>query len=499
MTTETRNAALATLQQLGLITASEYALGLAHAAPRQPGDASDRPDPSATLAWLLECAIVAGDALLATASRLAREAGREAGGEAGGGAGAEAGAQAQGRRDAVLAQALRMVAGRSLRTLLAEGLIGQQAHDAAAATLPAGRVLASPAAALVAMVRTESISRGQLAALSAHIQASGSPAALAILAQANGELGVRQRGRGGAWSAALPPGPRWLWLAGAPLLLLLAGGLWYAMRANAAPGCDARDTGKTVNAMLLMASTASGGRNAPPAPHLQEVHEAGYNAARKTRGCLATLRYADGSGPYAFTIAPNADPQAGGYVMTSAEPELVAARFGRIGVGGDFANQAEPIGRANLEQAFRAGMANLAGAGVKAELARLIGHILPAPRKVVASNGAAAGEREVGEVEPLASCRDLTPDNSATRYACPLLVEWNNPLLVALGRNNALILRGDFTFERAASGQPWHMSERFSDELERAKSVAKHKAEAEADAGQARERQSTEGEAGIGR
>lgn len=95
------------------------------------------------------------------------------------------------------------------------------------------------------------------------------------------------------------------------------------------------------------------------------AQEIGYAPATRQRGCSATLELGKERMPYAYTIAPSKGDE-GGYTITGAEPAMVEARYGRIGPDGNFGNKAEPVGRDNVERAFRAGVEALHSRGASA-------------------------------------------------------------------------------------------------------------------------------------
>ena len=76
--------------------------------------------------------------------------------------------------------------------------------------------------------------------------------------------------------------------------------------------------------------------------------------------------------------------------------------------------------------------------------------------------------REIAEIEPLAPCKEISPGV----YACRLLIERNDPVLSMLNGGSAVMLEGDFTFQRSSAesaGNGWSVTPQFAGELRQAK------------------------------
>lgn len=148
---------LAALRQLGLITATEFdeAMAELEILALDEEDDADMPrlapdaDPADTLAWLLRTDLLPQDALLPRVRDLPRQ---------------HAGAALQ-ERQQLAADALRQVNRQAVDTLYEENLIDQWQRDAAHASLPTDRLLASPIAALRDMLRQGSLTQQQFDAL----------------------------------------------------------------------------------------------------------------------------------------------------------------------------------------------------------------------------------------------------------------------------------------------------------------------------------------------
>ena len=136
-----------------------------------------------------------------------------------------------------------------------------------------------------------------------------------------------------------------------------------------------------------------------------------------------------------------------------AQPLLVKTRFGTI-EDGDFAQQAKPLGREALEKAFRAGMDGA--------------RILPRPRQAFSLTQSMERTREIAEIEPLAPCKEI----SSGVHSCRLLIERNDAVLSMLNGGSAVMLEGDFTFQRSSeesAGNGWSVTPQFAFELRQAK------------------------------
>lgn len=151
--------ALAALRQLGLITATELdeAMDELEILALDEADDVDMPrlaagaDAATVLAWLLRTDLLPQDAFLPRVRELARQHG---------------GAALQ-ERQQLAAAALKLVNRLAVDTLYEEDLINQSQRDAAHASLPADRMLASPIAALRDMLAQGALTPPQFEALRA--------------------------------------------------------------------------------------------------------------------------------------------------------------------------------------------------------------------------------------------------------------------------------------------------------------------------------------------
>ncbi|GGZ10274.1 hypothetical protein ACFFTM_17035 [Pseudoduganella plicata] len=264
---------------------------------------------------------------------------------------------------------------------------------------------------------------------------------------------------------------RWAWGAGT---LLVAGFVaWLVFWPASVPGCATGGTRSTIERLFLESSLGRIDEMKPdeaiPRPEVGRITEVGYASASRVRACKTTVKLDGESIPYAFTIAAAPEGRSG-FVITGAQPTIVEARFGHIDADGHYGNKAEPLGRAEVERAFRAGIEGSHG-----------GLAGPAPgkpafdvenaarRKFGLSYDSAERKREIAEVEPLGPCRPVEGDKV---YRCRLLVEHNEPLLAALGRDAGMVLDGEFTFVRDGTAGQWCATEGLRGELRRASIAA---------------------------
>lgn len=313
------------------------------------------------------------------------------------------------------------------------------------------------------------ISSARLADIRASASGGGAER-VAIVTEADDIVSKTNAAVKSAVLGAIFPGPRWLWIA-APVLVV--GFLvWSAVKPASVPGCTDSDIARTVNAMMFKAgidsrvSAAMRGNTESRAvvPTVHAIREVGFATEPGIRGCVGKLKIDDAELPYAFTIAPSGIEK-GEYAVIGAEPAIVEARFGHLDADGKFLNQAEPLGRAEVDRAFRAGIDSVG-------MARSPYGRAPA-RTSSLSTMAPERTREIAEVEPMAPCRVI---KSGTVYGCRLLVERNDALLAAMGASSSTLIDGEFTFERDGAAGAWRVSAAFADEYMKAVVAARVKA-----------------------
>jgi hypothetical protein len=344
------------------------------------------------------------------------------------------------------------------RRLVDAGWITEAEYDRALAAIgPDEVVITGPGGVLAWMVGRDIIEIERLNTVRAAGNPDGDPEKAAMLADLE-EMLTRP---------ARLARRRWAWGAGT---LLVAGFVaWLVFWPASAPGCATGGTRSTIERLFLASSLDRIDTMQPDEPitrpEVGRINEVGYASAARIRACKTTVKLDGDSIPYAFTIAPAPEGKSD-FVITGAQPAIVEARFRHIDADGNFGNKAEPLGRAEVERAFRA--------GVESGSARLAGLVPQTPpfdvenavrRKFGLSYDAPERKREIAEVEPLGPCRAVEGDKV---YRCRLLVERNEPLLAALGRDASMLLDGEFTFERDGTSGQWRTTEGFRAELNKA-------------------------------
>lgn len=444
MTTDTTIAGLDTLQSIGIITAGQRRRALA-----DPGAAelAAMASLSSQLVWMIQRDIVTPDDMAHACTRI--ETGY--------------GEQEAARHMAVVSETLAkyldaraQVNRDALGALVSAALITQAELDRTLPQLPQELLLESPGEALVWMARTGHIGGRRLKAFRRD-GAAGDARRGAILREVE-RLDREHNDAVTAYWRALLPGPVWMWIA-VPLLAFSVY-VWHTVTPSTPPACADQDIGRTLDGLMLRASIdqrISAMRPGAEAalPRVGAIQEVGYASEPRIRGCRATLTIDQTQTPYAFTIEPSA-PGKQDFAVVGASPAIVEARFGHLSGDGRFINKAEPVGRAEAERAFRAGVEQMMAAAAPG-----LRRTAPdSPASGIARLAASSPERsrEIAEVEPLAPCREIA---AGTAYSCRLLVERNDPLLAAIGRHGSTTLEGDFVFERDGPSGPWRMAEGF--------------------------------------
>ena len=455
MTSDSQASTLSALRDAGIVSPAHYQRALAHP---QFDQLAAHTDPGDCLAWLVCSDIMSEDELKQAFTEMeARYTGDEL----------------ERHRDTFV-RAVQMVEGvRNLNrqhvdALVAETLITPEERDQALQHMTPENITTSPAAALAWMALAGVIDDKRLSAAAVRSASDGTTRA-GILAEA-GAIHARTRAAvKGAVLDAIFPGPRWLWI-GVPVLVV-AFMVWNAVRPRTVPSCTDSDVARTINNMMLRASIGARIDNplqamhqAPSTPTVKDIKEVGLASETGIRGCLAKLKIDEDEVPYAFTIAPTKGDK-DNFIVTGAEPAIVQARFGHLDAKGGFLNKAEPIGRAELERAFRSGADNMN-----------MGRPSYGPERNKNnpfSTSAPERTREIAEIEPLAPCREV---KAGTVYSCRLLVERNDALLDAIGNGAGTLIDSEFTFERDGAAGPWRVSANFPEEYARAVTAARLKA-----------------------
>lgn len=375
--------------------------------------------------------------------------------------------------------AIRSVNREPLDALLALDLINTEQHEAGLDIRPtrAEGLLDSPARALAILVSRGIVAEERLAEITAQgLENSQQANAKERLAVAT-EAAKVYHGIVGKYAKAMAGGAlRVFGLMMLAIFGVIGLAVWLTAAPSSVPECGSSQITTTVNSMLftthiqLRSDVMRGGQSLPAgAPRLKEVREVGYAKADRVRGCAGTLDYGDAPRPYAFTVRPGSGEKdkesRGSFVVTGADLRMIEARFSHIDAQGNYAQQAEPIGRLKLENALRAGVEAFNRNVGNSARDRLLQGALGRRQKRQLDSADPDRQREIAEVEPLAPCRAVA---APTRYACRLLVERNDPLLQALGRAGSQWLEAEFTFERDSGASEWRMSEEFPREFSEA-------------------------------
>jgi hypothetical protein len=246
------------------------------------------------------------------------------------------------------------------------------------------------------------------------------------------------------------------------IVALVRGGMYLAdgnLFSWGVPSCSSSDVTKTVSRLLNQAVTGNifAQMSGQSRLTLSEIKEVGYASEVDTRGCTATIKIGDvTSRSYAYTIS--ATKKSDEFMIASADPQIVKARFGNIDDDGNYGNKAEPVGRATLETLIRAEVGD--GPSPSA-LSASLGSGLPGSDNLASQNINPDRLRAIAEIEPVAPCRAVVP---ATRYACKVLVERNDLLMGIIMGNSLTVATGEFTIERDSATAPWKVSKDFAAE-----------------------------------
>ncbi|NHZ35640.1 hypothetical protein [Massilia rubra] len=448
------------LQQIGLITRNQVQRALAHP---QAGELADYPQLADHLVWLVLRDILEEDDLeqkyqrfLSTYSGEDREQHRRA-------------------IDIALLKIHGVREGLNrdwFDTLVAESIITDEERTRALEALPGDEMLASAAAAFVWMVYAQVITHERLDEIRA--VTGGSAGRAAILAEVQEMFGKISSAARSTVIRGIFPGPLWLWIGAA--LAFVGYIVWSLVRPDPIPECTDREVTSTVASIMFRlnvdegvnAYLRPGGERAPRAS-VDGIREVGFDEVGRVRGCIGTLTMGPIERPYAFTVARGKE---GGYSVTGADPDIVQARFGKGAGPASADSKGAPVGRANIDKAFRAAADKFKADAGDERLAKMMESVAGTPRLGArTSQGAPERTRDIPEIEPLAPCREITPGGT---YSCRLLVERKDPMLALFGGASASVFEADFSFVRQGDG--WAMADSFTQEYQGAIDAARKKA-----------------------
>lgn len=255
------------------------------------------------------------------------------------------------------------------------------------------------------------------------------------------ELALLQQQRTTSWRGKLA------WGLGGAALLGAAG--WYFLTPPLVPRCEASVVKKSIHKSLWSAQAHLMSRkpsaSAPIAGNLgslklEQVKELGYIKTERARGCVAMLVINEQRAPIAYEVKGKGEDI---FVMGGDE-RLLRTRYAQLNSDGALPELGKPLGREGVRQALQQGVLDFSKLGGSAAdaLARMQG---------------AAGQPEValGEVLPLNDC----VQGAGGVWSCKLMVQYRDPFMVAIGKEDRLLLEGEFGFVR--DGKDWRPADNF--------------------------------------
>ena len=458
------------LLSYGLITDAQHDAVLAHP---ETATLPPIPGPAHALAWMCAKGLVTQEEIDAAVERL-EEASPPA-------ATADDAAYVAYDAEELVELGDRGITHEAVSALFNDGLVDAETRDMALEETPlVGSVPSAPAATLAWMVIDGPLEKELFEATRAEVAAEPAFAMAAerarIVAKAQEEIAADEKSTG-AWRAGAQGKRRWSTWAFWLLALFIAGGwAWDFVVPDSAPACNGDAARKMLQSQMRRLSIDARMQTPDPrekpdltTPTVSGLREVGYRKDERTRGCMATMILEDETKSIAYTIGP---VSAGDGQMTvrSAHPVIVEARFGNLDAKGKPLYNAEPIGRAAAEKAFRDGVAALqssspAAAMLERQLERQRARQRSTAGLVVTD---ADREREIADFEPTGPCR--VHEDGVSRV-CPLVVEYNDSLLATIGRARSLPLTGEFTFVQ--DNGDWRMSDDFAKRFTRAVTEAR--------------------------
>ncbi|MGS0891830.1 hypothetical protein ACVBGC_04595 [Burkholderia stagnalis] len=248
----------------------------------------------------------------------------------------------------------------------------------------------------------------------------------------------------------------------------------YLMWPDSTPTCDASSTTKTLNSLMFDARLDMMRKNpmqmldqgAKTYPNVDNYREVGYDETNGSRGCIADLSVADEHTTLGYIVRHD-DKDKSAFVVQTFPSEYVTARYSAQGLNPKLG---APLGRDVIGTAFMAGVARLD---------KSVSEQSPSYGKSLAGDDEPSTlTSSVLGVMPAADCRQVDGDH----VSCPLLIDYRDRLLGAIGAPSMLQLKGDFTFVKDGNG--WKTADDFDKTLMQAiveRRVAKVYGDAAAD------------------
>ncbi|WP_175943360.1 hypothetical protein [Burkholderia pyrrocinia] len=229
----------------------------------------------------------------------------------------------------------------------------------------------------------------------------------------------------------------------------------YLLWPASTPACSASSTVKTLNALMFDARMDMMRKNpmqmldqgSKTYPRVGNHREIGYDEANRSRGCLADVSVADEHTTLGYVVRHD-DKEKSAFVVQTFPSEYVTARYSAQGLNPKLG---APLGRDVISTTFMAGVAQL-DKNVS-ERSPSYGKPLPGDDEPATLTSSVLG------VMPAADCKQVDGDH----VSCPLLIDYRDRLLGAIGAPSMLQLKGDFTFVKDGSG--WKTADDFDKTL----------------------------------
>lgn len=222
--------------------------------------------------------------------------------------------------------------------------------------------------------------------------------------------------------------------------VLIAGLVWFLQPARVPPACDDAAVVKTLRSALhnaesrtLQANPMLRMDNRPNylLTEFESVQELGYLKQERVRGCLATANIDGHKQPVAFEVLQGESGT--GFRIEGGNARLLQARYRQVDADGQRQALGQPVGEAALAQALRQAVKDRhlsqASSGMRAR-------------------GASAEQDRIRGVVALDDCKE----SAHQELTCPLMAQYQDPMLARSGNGGWVLLESEFTFERTDGG-----------------------------------------------